>query len=119
MPIGSIKEVKKENKKVSYEINFNKLEETFNISYSDEDKKLLNGLLGAELKRNLFFSQVYKQNLYSNEARKEASYYEQNVYKTLSKYQQKQPNMYNKAYNFYAIQSKMISNVKRGGHGSK
>lgn len=119
MPIGSIKEVKKENKKASYEINFNKLEETFNISYSDEDKKLLNGLLGAELKRNLFFSQVYKQNLYSSEARKEASYYEQNVYKTLNKYQQKQPNMYNKAYNFYAIQSKMISNVKRGGHGSK
>ena len=119
MPIGSIKEVQNKNKKTTYEINFDKLEETHNVTYSDEDKKLLNGLLGTELKRNLFFSQVYKQNNYSKEARKEASYYEQKVYKTLDKYQKKQPNMYNKAYNFYAIQSKMISNVKRGGHGSK
>lgn len=120
MPIGSIKEVVK-NKKNTYEINFDVLENNFNVTYSDAERKEFNKLLGVDIKRNLFFAHVNRKNDFSPEAKKEAKHYEYNIYKALDKYSSKQPNMYNKAYDFCMMQSKKVyeAETKRDGHGTK
>ena len=122
MPIGSIKEnYNEETKKTTYDINYNKLESTFNVEYTDEEKKEINKLLGVDVKRNLFLAQMYSDDnhKYSPSSQKEARYYKSKVYAALDKYSKKQPKMYEKAQEFCKIQSEKIREVKRGGHGSR
>ncbi|MBQ6477373.1 MAG: hypothetical protein IJI43_02955 [Bacilli bacterium] len=94
-----------------YNIDFDVLEDKFGFKYTEEDKKVLNKLLGAPIKKNLFFVQMYsdENHQYSAASEEAREQYKRDLQKTLVKYRDNHPAMYVKAYNFCEIHSRMIS----------